>query len=191
MNVSELRHPQLHVPIHPIGACLGRGGEQREAEPHRNGSARTISGIAPDFGARKTRDVRREIERRSRGFGNESLTRLIGAQPIAELDTIGLGKCDSASGRAGKKRDLAEKLSVSNREHAEPPFAIGRKIGGESGQPLGENRNWRGRRDASGDPRTEMIAIRLENRQQIRRVFSVAMDAEADARCGSLLEVAR
>jgi hypothetical protein len=89
------------------------------------------------------------------------VTRLNGAKPIPQLDAIGLGKWNPSSSRARKQCDFTKQLSVSKQEHPETPFAIGRKIRRESSQPLGENGNWRGRRNASRDPRAEMVPVRF------------------------------
>jgi hypothetical protein len=115
--------------------------------------------------------VRRNGKYRSRGFGNESSTGLIGAQPIAQFDPISLREWNSPCSRPRKQCDFSEQPAIPNGEHAESPFAVGGKVRREPSQPLGENRHWRWRRNASRDPRAKMIPVCLQHGQEIACVF--------------------
>jgi hypothetical protein len=105
--------------------------------------------------------VRRKCKYCFRGFGDESTPRLIGAQPIAHLDAVGINEWNSPRSGPWKQCDLSEQPAILNGKHAESPFAVGGKVRREPSQTLGENRHWRGRRNASRDPRAEMIAVRF------------------------------
>jgi len=115
--------------------------------------------------------VRRKCKYSSRGFGDESSTGLIGAQPIAHFDAIGINEWNSPRSRPRKQCDFSEQPAILNGEHAESPFAVGGKVRREPSQPLGENRHWRGRRNASRDPRAEMIPVCLQHGQELPCIF--------------------